>query len=159
MGTYASASDVVSRIPYRTIGASTSPSTTTVDGWVTEAEARLHATMKGAQLSTPITDSDGIEVAKAMVVDYAEGRVRMAFAAAGGDGTNEDGRVLVERFESTLEGIAKDRAGMGAILGGGAPASGARTMRSHVLDHPDGQTVSAGDFAPVTTKRAGSDQF
>jgi hypothetical protein len=160
MGTYASAvPDIHDRVPFPGITASSVPSATEVDRWVTHAEARLHATLKGVQLATPVTDSDGIEVAKDLVMMYAEGRYRMALAASGHDGDNDDGKDLVQAFEDALTAIRDDPTGRGAEFGGGSVSDSARRLRSHVTDHPDGQTVAAGDFDPTFNKRDGSSQF
>lgn len=148
MTTYAASTDVQARIPGRTISASTSPSTTQVTAYITEGEAMLTGALKGAQISTPITDSDGEAIMKAWAVDYAEGRCRQAWASAGGDGANDDGQQLLDNFKALLDDIAKFPQKYEAMLTGGA-ATNSRYCRSYVLDNEDDKTISDGDFDPV----------
>lgn len=152
MGTYASTSDVTARLPGRTFGASTSPSTTDISGWIDTAEARLESALASVGITVPVTATRGIEVLKELAIDYAEGRVRRGLASAGGDADNEDGQDLITRFNDAIASIEGNPAGWSAIVEGGSASDTTRRVRSHTLDHPDGSTVSAGDFDPVFTR-------
>jgi len=159
VGTYATSAELQVRMPYRTISASTKPTTTNVESWITESEGKLHGALKAAQISTPITDSDGIQQMKSWVLAYCEGRLMVAFGSTGDDDERDDGRDLINAFELLLAEIQKSSAMYEAMLTGGSASASTRRMRSHVTDHVDGQSVSAGDFAPAFTKKAAEDQF
>lgn len=158
MGTYASYSDVAARLPYRTIGASSKPTSTQVEQWITEAEAMLTGALARAGISYPVTGG-GAEIMKSWAADFAEGRTRQAYAAAGGDGGNDDGKDLIEAFRDLVRvQIPGDPPGFEAMLWT-ASSSTTRRLRGHVLDNADGLTISDGDFAPTFTKSDAEDQF
>ena len=145
MGTYANAVDVQTRVPYRTFGQATKPSAADVDGWIGFAEAKLVNTLRSVGLPASYT-GEAATVLKEVVVDYAEGRVRRAYAGAGGDGTNQDGKDLLDGFEAVLKDIREAPAYWGGVLGSGNTPDSARRLRSHVLDNTDDKLPA--DFAP-----------
>jgi len=150
MGTYASASNVQARLPgsSRTIGASTDPSTTDVNEYIADAEALLTGALDAAQIDTPVTSTTGTAILQAWVTDYAEARTRKAWASAGGDGGNDDGRDELERFDERLKDITDNPQKYEAMLTGGA-ATNSKQVRSYTLDNQDGKTIEAGDFDPI----------
>lgn len=117
MGTYVTVSHLSARIPYRTISGATSPSTTQVDYWIEESEAILHGALAAAGYSGPFDGTDQINILRSWCLDYVEGRFRMAYAAAGGDGRNDDGKDLIKRFEDRLDWIRANPSATGAVLG------------------------------------------
>lgn len=149
MSTYATVADVQARIPYKTIGAGTTPSTATVQEWLDQAEAKINGTLLAAGLDAPYTSTDAKRILAISVLNFAEGRLRMAYAATGGDGTNQDGKDMVAMFDATILEIRGDPVGWGAMLGAGTAPDAARLLRGHVLDNADGLTVANGDFAPI----------
>lgn len=159
MGRYALVGDVRERVPYRQVTATSSPTETTVGQWIVSAESILHATLRAVGVGVPVTDREGSYVAKRLVLDYAEGHLRKAYASSGGDGTNDDGKDLLEDFDKFMLSFKNDPATAGAIFGGGSAPESTRQLQSHTMDHPDGQTVAAGDFDPVFVKRDGADQW
>jgi len=146
VGTYASTANVQSRVPGRTIGASTEPSTTEVSTWIDEAEADLTTALKAAQCNTPIDDADALEVMRKWVCLYAVGMTKKAWASGAADG-NDDGEAELAQFEALLRDINADPAFYVAKLSGSG--SGRRLVRSHVLDNSDSKTVADGDFDPI----------
>lgn len=138
---------------------STSPTDSEVGAWLEEAEAKIHGALKRAGISTPVTDAEGIEILKALSIDYGEARVRLALAAAAGDGANDDGRAELERFDEAIASMRTDPAGWSAELGGGTADASTRRLRSHVTDDVDGRASSHADFKPEFTKSRGADQF
>jgi hypothetical protein len=160
MGSYAALSDVRGRLPGRTISATSKPSQTDVDTWITEGEALLDGVLASIGLSVPVTSpARAVIILKAWTLLYAEGHTRMAFASAGGDGANADGKDLVEQFEAKINWIlAHPNDALSQLASGDAPDS-ARRMRGYVLDNRDGKTVSNGDFAPTFTKADAEDQL
>lgn len=149
---YATYSDVQARVPYRTIGAATKPTDTQVTAWITESEAMLNGVLAAADLPAPYSSTAAVNILKSWVCDRAEGLVRQAYASAGGDGTNEDGKDLVLKFDKLLEDILKRPAIYGAMLAGGdAPATSVK-VRAYVTDNADGLSISNGDFAPTFTR-------
>jgi hypothetical protein len=159
VGTYAATADVQRRNPYRVIGVSTSPSSTDVDEFISEAEASLHGALAAAQIPTPITDANGSRLLKAWVLNYAEGRVRMAYAAAGGDGANSDGRDLVDGFWARVNDIIDNPTRYASMLFSGSAPSGTRRVRCYQLDNQDSKSIGNDDFAPVFTKADPETQF
>lgn len=149
MGSYAASSDVTARIPARPIGTTSAPSTTNIDSWITGAEAKINGKLAALGISTPIANATGIAILKEWVCDYAEGRARMALAAGAGDGTNDDGKDLVEGFHKWLDTLNDNPAAVLAELTGGSTSSSTRLMRGYVTDNDDGKTIAAGDFDPV----------
>ena len=158
--TYATTSDVQARIPYRTIGASTKPSSTQVQDWLDTGQQLLDGALLAGELPAPYATAHAMGILKTWLVSYVEGRVRMAYAAAGGDGNNDDGKDLVQAFMGTSEGAAQP--GLlekimtsplvyGSMLAAGSAPDSARRLSSHVLDNADGLSVSAGSFTPTFT--------
>jgi hypothetical protein len=131
VGVYATSDDVQRRNPYRTISATSSPSTTDVEEFIAEAEAALHAALSAAQARTPVTDANGARLLKAWVLDYCEGRVRQAYAAAGGDGNNDDGAELVQKFWERLDDVMNNATRYSSMLSGGAADPATRRLRSY----------------------------
>lgn len=146
---YTSAVEVADRLPYRSITASTKPSTGDVDRWGAKASAILDGVLASVQIVTPITHTGGVAIVSEWVTDYAEGRYRMALAAAGGDGDNDDGKDLIVKFEERMIEILENPSRYQGMLNGGAASDSTRQLRGNVTDNADGKSVS--DFAPQFT--------
>ncbi len=158
--TYAVVTDVEARLPGRpTFDGTSQPTVTAVGDWVDIAEGRIEAVLLAIQATVPVTNARGILVMKDLALYYAVGLTEAALASAGGDGSNVAGQEKLQYFEDTLKAWAADPSGTSAMLEGGSASDSTRRVRSHLTDHPDGQTVAAGDFAPTFNKRDGSDQF
>jgi len=121
--------DVGARIPHKDIGASTEPSLATVDAWIESAEAKINNVLAFAGLTVPIATVQHMEELKALSIDYAEGRTRRAYAAAGGDGANDDGKDLIEAFEAALTAMKENPASTLAYFSGGSVAAGDSRVR------------------------------
>lgn len=156
---YATTSDVQARDPYRTISVGSKPSEAQVTAWITETEALLNSSLRAAQIYSDSFGADALAILKSWTVDRVSGLVRMAYAAAGGDGANKDGQDLVDAFAALLKEIRMSSSFYGAMLLQGSAPDAARRLRGYVLDNIDDQTVAAGDFAPTFTKSAAGDQF
>ncbi len=160
MGLYAKSADVEARVPYRpALTSDSDPSVEMVDQWIKEAEAKMNGRLRSVGIGLPITDTDGVEILRMWITDYAEGRLRKSYAAAGGDADNEDGQELIDRFDETLNTIANDWAGTAAMLNAGGASDSNRVIRGNVLDNADGKTISGGDFAPEFQKAERADQY
>ena len=117
---WATYSDVQSRIPGRTIDATTKPSSTEVSAWVDEGEAEIYATLQAAGIDpTACAGAVALKILRSWVCDYAEGHARMAYASAGGDGQNDDGKDILERFYKRLDDILANPSRYGAMLSAG----------------------------------------
>lgn len=103
--TWAVWSDVQSRVPGRPIGDDTAPTSAQVTAWIAEAEAELRGVFLSAGMASDYTGQDALLMLRSWVCDYAEARVRMAYAAAGGDGNNDDGADAMERWATRLDKI------------------------------------------------------
>lgn len=151
---YAVIADLQARLPGITFGAGTKPTSTQVSTWITDAEGMLNAALSGAQITQPVTNANGILVCKGLVLDYAEGRTRLALDSTISDDANSLGATLVRDFKALLLELTKPEgnAVWAAILGGGGAGGSTRTVRSHVTDNPDGDSIADGDFDPEFTK-------
>ena len=152
MGTYVSTAQVNARLPYRTIDGSSSPTSTQVSEWIDEAEALIHGALNAAEVTTPITGTDGIKIMRSWVLDYSVGRTRIAFASAGGDGSNDAGIEDIERFNDRVTDILNNPSRYSAMLNAGSGGSAARQIRGVQTDNDDDLSVSGGDFAPTFTR-------
>jgi hypothetical protein len=103
-----------------------------VSDWIIQTEAMLNGALRAAEIYGDYSSGDALQILKSWVVGRVSGLVRMAYAAAGGDGTNVDGKDLVDKFDELLEDI-RDRASYyGAMLAGGsAPDESVRLRASN----------------------------
>ncbi len=155
---YATTSDVQGRVPYRTIDASTSPSATQVTAWITETDAILNGALHASDIFAEY-EGASLSILKSWVVDRVTGLLRMAYASAGGDGANEDGKDLVEKFDKMLEDMAKRPAYYGAMLAQGDAPDAARRVRGYATDNDDDAEDVTANLAPIFTKAARETQF
>lgn len=124
MGTYAVIGDVQARLAGRpTFGTGTKPTQAQVEAWIDEAEAYLTGAVTSAGISMPVLASNGGKILRSLACDYAEAHVRMAHAAAGGDGANDDGKDMLDKFFGKLEQIARDTVRWSSMLVGDASSS------------------------------------
>lgn len=156
--TYAVTADVTARVPYRSaITISSEPSTTNVESWLREASAMLSSTLLSVGIEPPTADSgntytSGGQICKAWCIDYAEGRLRMAYAAAGGDGANDDGKDILQRFLDRLEWIRANVAAARALMLGEQPSSSTSQLRSLWTDDRDGGSIAADSWPRKFTR-------
>jgi hypothetical protein len=149
---YSTVVDVRGRVPYRVIDAGSAPSQTQVETWITESEAMLDSTLASVGIPGPFGGASQIAILRAWSLDYPEGHVRMAYAAAGGDGRNDDGKDLLDRFYRRLDWIRENPAQADAMLNppsssdpATGPASywtaGGRTPADRVPEFSRGDTL------------------
>lgn len=150
--TYATAEDVKHRLPYRDIEESTDPSDATVEEWIEEGESLLTGALQAGQIVVPVTGATGISIMASWAATYAEARYRLALAATGGDGSNDDGEYQLERFEKLLENIEMKPSYYDSVLWGSSNSDNTRKMRGYVLDNSDSKSISGGDFTPKFTR-------
>jgi len=156
---YAATADIQARIPSRTIGASTEPSTTQVGLYITDAEAKINGALRAAGITTPVEDTDGVEIITAWVATYCEGRARMAWAAGAGDGDNDDGKDMVDWFNNVLIQDILDKPTKYELMLTGSGSSSVQ-LKSYILDNNDDKTIDGGDFDPIfDTDTAPEDQW
>ena len=151
-GVYITEAQVTGQIPYRDIGASTEPSTDDLTDWILEAEALLDSTLASIGVAVPVTGTQPVMLMRAWAIDYPVGKALIAFASAGGDGSNEDGESHLERFWARYKDMNDNPGKYAQIIAQGEGPSTSRRVRSHIVDHPDGNTVSGGDFLPKFTR-------
>lgn len=116
MATYATILDVQARLPGRSITSSSKPSQLQIETWLDEAEAYLAGAIEGGGGSLPTVGSRGATILRSLVCDYAEAHTRMAHAAAGGDGGNDDGKDLLDKWYGKLNEIERGNAGWVASM-------------------------------------------
>lgn len=150
MPTWAAATDVQARLTYETIDGSSSPTTTQVEAWIDEAEARIRGVLRAAGLATTYSDTDSVNILTNVVADYVEGRVRLAWGSGtGGTEDTEAGERLIAKFDAFIQELRTGAIQLGSELdaSGDVPDS-VQLARSHIDDNDDGLTVDNGDFDP-----------
>lgn len=116
MGTYADITNVQARLPGRSITSTSKPSQAQIEAWIDEAEAYLGAAIEGGGGSLPDVGSRGATILRSLVCDYAEAHTRMAHAAAGGDGANDDGKDSLDKWYGKLAEIERGNSGWVASM-------------------------------------------
>ena len=146
MPAWGSTSGVQVRIPYRTIDANSTPSSTTVSTWLDEAEAELAKAIAGAGGSTSLS-GDALELFRGWIEQRVAGQVLEAYASAGPETQNTGiGRDFgLGVWQDRLRSIRKDAATFRS-------AGAAVFLSSYVTNNSDSKTVSGGDFAPAFTR-------
>jgi hypothetical protein len=132
--TFAALSDVQARLSGRTISATSKPSSTQVETWIAEAEAMLLGSLGAAEIPQPEVGSNGARILCVWECDFAEGHTRMAYASAGGDGSNDDGKDLVESFRQLTLNIRRYPSDYGAMLASGDAPEGTSKCRGSNTD-------------------------
>lgn len=156
---YATNADVAARTPGRPITASSKPSTAQIDSWITETEAVLNSTLLASDIPTGSFSADATNILKTWVVDRVSGLVRVAWASSGGDGGNDDGQSLLDKFDKLIDDIRIRPMFHGSMLAGGDGPAAARRMLGYQTDNDDALTIADGDFAPTFEKGLNEDQF
>jgi hypothetical protein len=130
MGTYAVIGDVQARLAGRpTFSAATKPTREQVEAWIDEAEAYLTGTIVAAGSPMPDATTGGGKIVRSLTCDYAEAHARMAHASAGGDGGNDDGKDLLDKFYGKLAEISREATRWASMLASGAEVEGATKIR------------------------------
>ncbi len=146
MGTYAANTDIQTRMPAHPWSGSSKPSTTDLTNWITLTEGQLTAALKAGGISTPITDADGIQLAKAIICEVVEGLARLALNSAVDASDAQIGNQRVKDFNELLKSVAAGGSSIwAAMLGGTSRQCG---VRGHVINNADGETIADGDFDP-----------
>lgn len=118
MPTYGSVAGVQARLGARgaQVTATSRPSTTDVGLWLDEAEAELlGAIQQGGGPGQYAADSRGARTIRGWVENRIAGLLRIAHAAAGGEGSNDDGQWAERNWQELL---VKLRANAGNIIAG-----------------------------------------
>lgn len=149
MGTYCVNTEIQARTGNRPLTSTSKPSTGDVDAWIDEAEAEILGALRAAGIETSYAaGTGGFRILRGWIGNYVAGLVRVAWAAAGGDGGNADGRELVTAWRTLLINIGSDTAHYSAMLGStGTADASALTISSHVTDRTLGLTSA--DVAPT----------
>lgn len=150
--TFATTDDVQARTPYREIpsAGADAPNVAIVGDWLDQAETRLVNTLASVGIAVSASNTTHKKILAPIIIDVGEGRLRKAYAAAGGDGQNDDGKDLLEGFEKVLKDIRDNPNDWAAELGGTpTPGVGGR------LRGP----VSGSNGCPMFTMEAQEDQF
>jgi len=151
MATYADVDDIRSRIGGRVIDANSSPSTSEVEAMIDEAEAEIVTCLVASGLAESSISTEGAKVLRHWISNYISGWVRTTHAAAAGDGDNQDGLELREKWQALLERIMNNSAHYAAMLGGGEQPSESVDAVSYMTDNEDGKTIAGGDFDATIT--------
>jgi len=154
MGTYATNADIAKRIG-RSLTASTKPSTTDVDAWISEAEGEIEAELIAAELTVPVTDSRGVLLLKSKVTSYATARWIEAIAAASNLAVDRTDAPDLMREFTDFRDVVRGNPSRAATMLGQAPGTvgGATAVRGYQTDNSDGASIAAGDFDPTFTKK------
>ncbi len=132
MSVWAQLSDVQARITLGALTTTTDPTTVEVQDWLDDAEAETRGYMRAAEIPLDYpADSDGGRILRKHITDYAEGRLRAAWASADGSGENEDGQRELDRYQERLDRLNRDPAWWSAMLSAtGQSAEASRLARS-----------------------------
>lgn len=145
--------DVQDRLSYKTIDATSVPNDTRTIAWLNEAEAFIRTALASSGLPTTFTNpSDPQMLLGKWAVDYGEGRVRCAWAAANGDSSNLDGQNLIQEFSDRIDDINSKPSFYSELLtGAGAPQRGTY-LQAYTTRNLDGKSIANGDFLPTITR-------
>lgn len=108
----------------------------------------LLGALLGSGINVPAAGTDGGLILTEWVVDYAEGRVRMAWDVRE-DSTDKQSKV--DDFNELLDKIADNPAYYDAMLNGGSAGETSLRVRGYVLDNEDQKSIANGDFDPEFT--------
>lgn len=159
MPTYGSAAGVAARLGNRPLTATSAPSTTDAGNWLDEAEAELFgAIQQGGGPASYTSGSRGALIIRQWVERYVAGLVRETHAAAGGDGSNEDGAELREAWAALLLRLRTNAENVLAMLesDGGLPTE-AIGIGSHTTD--GSLALTATDYGPTFKLKDGAANF
>jgi hypothetical protein len=141
---YTASTDVAARVPGRTIGASTKPTTTQVETWLYEGEAYLKGALSAGGITAPVAGTDGGKLMTTWATDFAEAHVRMSWASTAGD-ENKDGQSIMDRFDKLIQDIlARPAIYQGMLNSGGGSASSTDTAGANT--DPDADDFVDAEF-------------
>lgn len=131
MADWGSSAGVQTRNPYRTIDATSEPSSTDVVEWLDDAEAGLRSHLNAIGVTDlPADDtSDAGKLLKRWSEDYATGMLLIAYAKSGGDGDNEDGENLIKAYDDRLADIIARPSVYGDLMTGGSGPAATKHVR------------------------------
>jgi hypothetical protein len=139
---YTASTDVTARVPGRTIGASTKPTTTQVETWLYEGEAYLKGALAAGGVTAPTAGTDGGKLMTTWATDFAEAHTRMAWASTAGD-DNKDGASILERFDKLIADIFARPALYQSMLNSGGGSSSSSDMRGANTDEDADDFIDA----------------
>lgn len=148
MAIYGSAAGVASRLPGRTISATSDPTDTEVTAWLDQAESRLGRELVAIGLAIPVVGTDPVNIVK----DVVESRAAYRWLSGAGAlaASQEDVQLkadLKKEWDDFLLKIAAEPGKVATLLGQGAGSSGGPSqLRSYATDNTDGKSIDAGDF-------------
>lgn len=138
MPTYTTLAGLQPRLGHRglQITATSEPTISDVEAWLDEAEAEaLGAIKAGGGPASFTLGGQGHRIIRGRIENYVAGLVRIAHAASGGAGNNDDGVKLVDDWKEWLKKLETDSRWMLAQLDdAGSEGSDATVLRSHATD-------------------------
>lgn len=140
---YTSADDVRARVPGRTIGTTSKPTTAQVEAWLGEGEGLVLGALSAGGASAPEAGTTGATIIKSWVCDYAEGHTRQAWASTAGD-DNKDGQAQLDKFDKLLNDIYDHPARYQSALNSGAANEATTYVRGANTDPEDENYVPVG---------------
>ncbi len=145
--TYAAIGDVNARIGIPAVDSSSSPNTTQVTTWLTDAQAELDSRLSAIGHGTV---PDAVAICKTLIVNYAAAQVYITRAGQGGDGDNEHGQSLLQKWLDDLQDIRDNPEWWSGLLSAGAPTAGVRRRRAggfyDASDPPDAKILKTEKF-------------
>lgn len=150
---YVTTTELEYRLPWiGSFGANSKPTSTAVADWITTAQAIVDGNLAAGNITAPADGTNGARILGELVLDYVEGRVRLARDAMGdtdGGDIEQDGVFLISQFNATMLDIRQNPDKWSATINGADSDSGAVHVRAYTLSNIDSLTVSDGDFAPI----------
>ena len=156
MANYGSTAGVQARIPARTIGASSAPTSTQVGTLLDQVEASLDGRLAAIGLTTPVTGTNPIAILAMAVNGKVASQAYLGKLTVDDEGGGGD-RLLTEltkEWDELMDLIRTSPAIVASMLGQAyGSTAGASQLRSFPTDNDEGLSRSNGDFEPVITRK------
>lgn len=156
MANYGSTAGVQGRVPARTIGASTAPTTTQITTLIDQVEALLDAKLAAIGLTTPVTGTNPVAIlafavnGKVASLAYL-GKLTVDDEGGGGEPLLDK---LTAEWDELMSEIKAAPSTVAAMLGQSyGSTAGSSQLRSYITDNSDGLSASSGDFDPVVSRK------
>lgn len=148
--------DVTSRLPGKTIDATSTPPEAEVQQWIEDFEGEIEGDLATAGISVPVTAARGVGILRLKIA----GRVAAEWierAAIAGVPDTQDLLSQAEKFRKDYDDfralIAASPDRMAIRLGIVSGPSGDEGMTSTWTNSPDGESIANGDFDPTFSRK------
>lgn len=143
MGDYCSTTHVEAHMGGRAFNSTAIVTDTQADAWINHAERQLIGTLAAVGGSSDYTadTTHALLIIRDWVAIYVAGLARRSYAAAAGDGQNEDGQDEIEGWNELLQDIRRDPAHYIQML-----TAAANSSSNHLSAHCDSDDADTANF-------------